>query len=331
MLQEVNPSAANEWMELIFTLEADLIEPIETALLSCGALAITLTDSGDAPIFEPGIGETPVWPSTALTALFAAPVEIDPLILQIQDQFYEHTAQNSVFPSWTTAQVPDQDWERACLAHYQPMQFGEQFWVIPSWITPPNPSSVNMLIDPGLAFGTGSHETTSLCLQWLADHQALLQQPDCHVIDFGCGSGILGISAQLLGAAKVTAIDIDPQAILATQQNGQLNQLSDTHFVTKLFNSRHEAPPSCDSHQASHLTDPHGRADLIIANILFAPLLQLSGLFQALLKPKGHLVLSGVMDHQCLPLSEAYRAWIRLEPINAKNAWSILSGQAEGS
>ncbi|HEY7771882.1 MAG TPA: 50S ribosomal protein L11 methyltransferase, partial [Marinagarivorans sp.] len=226
------------WLEIHINTNREDAPHIEDQLMDVGALSVTLQDNADQPIFEPALGETPLWSATRVTGLFDADINTSSIDAQLQ---------LPVQTSFKWHIVEDKDWEREWMQHYHPIQCGDNFWICPSWIAPPHPDAVNLLLDPGLAFGTGTHPTTFLCLQWLAT-QSLNEQ---EVIDYGCGSGILGIGALLLGARRVLGVDIDPQALLATQDNAQRNHITAERFPVVF-------PDKC----------PATPVDLVVANIL---------------------------------------------------------------
>ncbi|MEJ2180588.1 MAG: 50S ribosomal protein L11 methyltransferase [Gammaproteobacteria bacterium] len=198
------------WIQISFDCSKDLSTIISEALSDVGAASVTLQDAADQPLLEPGVGETPLWEQVIVTGLFDAATDIDSLASQIQIAIAPEK-----LPQWRASSVEDKAWEREWMKHFHPMRFGRRTWICPSWQSPPQPDAVNILLDPGLAFGTGTHPTTALCLEWLDQHI----QGGEKVIDFGCGSGILGIGALKLGAREVWAVDNDPQALVATRDN----------------------------------------------------------------------------------------------------------------
>ncbi len=281
------------WLELRIDSSREDAPALEDALLSAGALSVTLQDNADQPIFEPALGETPLWQETRVTGLFEADVDTATVARTL------HLSH----PHWHV--VEDKDWEREWMQHYQPIQCGERLWICPSWLAPPDPDAVNLLLDPGLAFGTGTHPTTFLCLSWLAEQEVR----DLSVIDYGCGSGILGIASLLLGARQVVGVDIDPQALLATRDNVQRNGLDPAQFPV-FFPQRAPAQP----------------VDLLLANILAGPLVELAPTLLALLKPGGRLCLSGVLASQAETVQQAYRGAIDFDPIRQKDEWVCMTG-----
>lgn len=292
------------WQQLTIQVRSADVEPLEQELLEAGAVSITYLDAEDQPVFQEEPGSTPLWDNSILLALFEQDKNLDALLQHLR----QHPAIGNA-ATLTVEQIKDQAWERSWMESFQPIKFGDRLWVCPSWQKPPDPEAINILMDPGLAFGSGSHNTTALCLQWL--EQADLAGK--RVIDFGCGSGILAIGAALLGAAEVYAIDNDPQAVLATLDNSQRNGLDLTHFHTYLP----------DAFAAAFANQ---QADVLIANILAAPLIELASHFAELLGPGGELVLSGLLDDQIEDVSAAYRAWFDLQPATLDADWVRLSG-----
>ncbi len=201
--------------------------------------------------------------------------------------------------------IADEDWVRRSLDQFKPMKFGKRLWICPSWFTPPEPNDVNIILDPGLAFGTGTHPTTALCLEWLDEHINAQHL----VIDYGCGSGILSLAALKLGAKRVFAVDNDEQALEATLRNGEKNG-----FI----------PPELQTYLPNEL--PVEQADLLIANILAQPLIELAPLFAKRVKPHGKLILSGILPSQTEEITKAYSPWFNMQPPDFKEEWSRISG-----
>ena len=209
-------SAAAEWQELYFTARKDQVEPLEDWLFARGALSVTLEDEADQPLLEPGPGETPLWDAVRLTALFAGSEDLTPLLGEIPSELCTRAPAVAV-------PVADREWTRVWEDQFHPLQMGERLWICPSWTPPPDPDAINILLDPGLAFGTGTHPTTAMILRWLDS----MRVNGLTMLDYGCGSGVLAIAGLLLGAKTATAVDIDPQAIQATLDNAEQNQVSD--------------------------------------------------------------------------------------------------------
>lgn len=292
------------WLQIKIQITPERSEPYEDLLLSAGCAAVTFEDSEDQPIFEPDLGTTPLWSNTTITGLFSAEHNLEETLEQIK-QGHDNLFPDQHLPQVKAEILEDKDWEREWMENYHPMQFGKRLWVCPSWREAPEPEAVNLMLDPGLAFGTGTHPTTALCLEWL-DAQKL---DDHYVIDYGCGSGILGIAALLLGANRAIGIDIDPQALQATKDNLQRNKLSSDSLEVFMPEDQ-----------------PSEQADTLVANILAGPLVQLAPTIQSLVKPGGKLCLSGLLANQGEEICETYSAWFELEPISIKEGWIRVTG-----
>lgn len=266
------------WIQINATVEEALAEPLSDAFMAVGACSVTFEDAKDQSIFEPELGTTPIWSLTRVVGLFDAETDTQAVLTGLGDLITDIAADQ-----YKIEALEDKDWVRAWMDQFKPMRFGERLWIVPSWHTPPEPDAVNLKLDPGMAFGTGTHPTTSLCLTWLDQHPPT----GLKVIDYGCGSGILALAAQKLGAASVKGTDIDPQAIQASQQNAERNSaVIDFALV------------------AEFISEP---VDLLIANILAGPLQTLAPEFTRLLKPHGTLVLSGLLTTQAEELIAFYR------------------------
>lgn len=283
-----------------------VVTAVEQTLLDLDAQSVTLADAGDHPIFEPLPGEAPLWPIVTVTGLFdQAQIDADQLRQQLQTLHPE--AAIRIEP------LADQQWERAWMDHYQPFPCGQRLWIVPEWLEPPQPEAINLRLDPGLAFGTGDHASTFLCLQWL-DEQTLHGKT---VIDYGCGSGILGVAALLLGAKQVWATDIDPQAVLATRQNAALNGVSEALWV--------DLPAAFQNDLMNNLLSI--QADVIVANILARPLLELAASFAQWCKPGGQIVLAGLTCSQVDDIRAGYAPWFDLPECAVRDQdWCRLSG-----
>lgn len=287
------------WLQLIFETQDTQTHALSDILTEAGALAVTLEDAADQPLFEPPPGETPLWSHLRVTGLFPAEINIKQTIAHIHKELAPEP-----LPPWRSKPLEDKDWEREWMDNYHPIQIGQRLWIVPSWRDSPEPKAVNILLDPGLAFGTGTHPTTALCLQWLDENM----QSDIHVIDFGCGSGILAIAAAKLGASQVLAIDNDPQALIATRANAEKNKV--LHMI--------------DIHSPG--SAPTKTVDLLLANILAQPLMELAGLFAQRVKADGKIVLSGILEQQTSDVTNAYSNWFELDPPAQKEDWIRLSG-----
>ena len=276
------------------------MECLEELLILAEAQAITFADNdGKTPIFEPPLGTHPIWPQTIVQALFCDK-RSDSETLADLAIYFKHVNLLIELPESLMA-IKDQDWVRTTLDQFKPMQIGK-FWVEPSWCKENMPAGLTILkLDPGLAFGTGMHPTTQLCLEWLSDNPTTCQS----VIDFGCGSGILGIAAGCLGANFITGLDIDPQALIATKHNANLNNLA------------------IETRTADEM--PSQTFDLVIANILANPLIQLARDLTNLMQPNGVIVMAGLLDEQALEVRNAYPS-IRFDADKSKDGWTLLSG-----
>ena len=287
------------WLQVRLAITPEQAETYEDALLEVGAVSVTFMDAEDQPIFEPDLGTTPLWSHTHLLALFEADTDPDNLIAHLQ------LLTGAELPQHQIEQIEDQDWERSWMDNFQPMRFGQRLWIVPSWHEAPEPEAVNLLLDPGLAFGTGTHPTTSLCLQWL-DGQAL---EGCTVLDFGCGSGILAIAALLLGAEHAVGTDIDPQALEASRDNAGRNGIAAERFPLYLPGDM-----------------PAGTYDVVVANILAGPLVQLAPTISAHVRPGGRLALSGILAEQADEVRAAYSDLFELDPTAVQDGWVRISG-----
>ena len=273
-------------------------EPFEDALFELGAVSVTLEDAADDPVLEPAPGETPLWPTVVVKAVFGAQADADVIAACLAQALPDAPA-----PRFET--LPDKAWEREWLKDFRPMRFGRRLWVCPGGQPAGAPDAVRIELDPGLAFGTGTHPTTALCLEWL-DAQDLA---GLAVVDYGCGSGILAIAAAKLGAAAVLAMDIDPQALTATHENAQRNSVADRIAVTG------------DPRLAA------GGADALLANILAGPLVDLAPRFAEALRPGGHLALSGLLLEQADTVTAAYRPWFDIATAATRDGWALLAGR----
>jgi ribosomal protein L11 methyltransferase len=272
--------------------------PYEDLLFALGAISITLADAADDPVLEPAPGATPLWPTVELRALFAEGTEPAATVSAI-----ERMLPGAPTPRVET--VADQAWERVWLQDFRPMQFGRRLWICPGGQDAGAPDAIRIELDPGLAFGTGTHPTTALCLEWL-DGQSLAGR---QVVDYGCGSGILAIAAAKLGAARVFAVDIDPQAVIATRENAARNHVADRLNI------------STEPRLA-----PRG-ADVLIANILAGPLVELAPSFAAALRPQGGLALSGLLSAQSDSVTAAYRPCFDIDTSTERDGWVLLGGR----
>jgi ribosomal protein L11 methyltransferase len=288
------------YLSLSVDLEGLDPEAAEAACFDAGALSITLTDAVDDAILEPAPGELRLWPQTVLQALFDADTAGPTAIVALAGALALPASRIRV------AQVADRVWEREWLKDFHAMQFGRRLWILPHHdATPADPQAVVVRLDPGLAFGTGTHPSTALCLTWL---DAALQ-PGERVVDYGCGSGVLAIAAARLGAAQVDCYDIDPQAAIATRDNAAAN-----HVGERIL--QHDDPA----------TLPRA-TDVLLANIISGTLIELAPRFATLLRPGGQLVLAGILDEQVESVIVAYAGWIRLVVTGQRDGWTALAGR----
>ena len=287
------------WLQVRLAITPEQAETYEDALLEVGAVSVTFMDAEDQPIFEPDLGTTPLWSNTHLLALFEADTDETALLAHLQ------LLCGGALPEHHVERIEDQDWERSWMDGFQPMRFGQRLWIVPSWHAAPQPDAVNLLLDPGLAFGTGTHPTTALCLEWL-DSQKL---DNCSVLVFGCGSGILAIAALLLGAPQAAGTDIDPQALEASRDNASRNGIDPARFPVYLPADLPQQP-----------------ADVVVANILAGPLVSLAPQITALVKSGGRLALSGILAEQAEEVRAAYASAFDLDPTATKDGWVRISG-----
>ena len=288
------------WIQIKINSTGENAEPLSDALMDVGAVSVTFQDTHDNPVYEPLPGETRLWGDTDVIGLFDAETEMDDVVAELS----QHPLLGSHFHH-KIEQIEDKDWEREWMDNFHPMRFGERLWICPSWRDVPDPNAVNVMLDPGLAFGTGTHPTTSLCLTWLDG----LDLQGKTVIDFGCGSGILAIAALKLGASQAIGIDIDPQAIQASRDNAERNGVSDRLSLYL----PHQQPENL-------------QADVVVANILAGPLRELAPLISVLPKAGGHLGLSGVLASQAEGVCEAYVERVELDPVAEKEEWCRITG-----
>ena len=288
------------WLSVSFEADPECIERLTDALLEAGASAADVSDaaagtSQETPIFgEPGATAARGWERSRVSALFPANADLPTALAR---------AFGAVGIAATTPyrveHVDDQDWVRVTQNQFTPQQITPRLWIVPSWHTAPDPQAINIVLDPGLAFGTGTHPTTRLCLRWLDRHIHGGES----VIDFGCGSGILAIAALKLGAAQACGIDIDEQALLAARHNAMQNQ------VSAVFLDATDKP-----------------AQMVVANILANPLRVLAPLLAKLTTKQGRVALSGVLAEQADEVREAYRPWFDMEMTEYEDDWVLLSG-----
>lgn len=292
------------WRSLQFSTSAEQSEALSDALMDCGALSASIEDAyqntlTETPVFgEPGAETQALWPTCRVNALFADDTDLLPIIHQLS------AAIDFPLPAFHIDSVAEQDWVRVSQAEFAPIEITSGLWIVPSWHLAPNPAAICIQLDPGLAFGTGSHPTTRLCLEWLA---AQPPTASTRVLDYGCGSGILAIAACKLGAGLVIGIDIDPIAIDTAVANAKNNLCPKIHF----------ALPDQDK-EATY--------DLVIANILTNPLRTLAPLLASRCHVGSTLLLSGILDQQVSLIQQAYQDWFDLEIASTQEGWACLTG-----
>lgn len=291
------------WIQLKINSQAEHAEAIGNMLSANGAQAVTFVDAKDTPMYEPKPGETQLWPDTQVVGLFDAATNMQQVIKRL-----EQASLLGAGFAHNIDQLEDKDWERAWMDNFHPMRFGERLWICPSWRPVPDPDAVNVMLDPGLAFGTGTHPTTALCLRWLDS----LDLTGKTLLDFGCGSGILGIAGLKLGANRVIGIDIDPQAIQASRDNAKRNDVAQR---IELYLPQQQ---------------PNLQADVVIANILAGPLKELRDTISNYCKPKGLLTLSGILASQANDVIESYRQDFSQLSVEENEEWVRISGVKRG-
>lgn len=295
LMQTQNPP---KWMQLSATVDESDADALSEWFIAQGALSTSMDDAGDQPLFEPPPGQTPLWQKTRVTGLFEGDVDEPALAASAQHQFGQKIL------TWKSQGLADQVWERAWEEHFKPMRFGRRLWICPTGHTPPEPSAVNVLLDPGLAFGTGTHPTTALCLEWL-DGLDLEGQT---VLDYGCGSGILAVAALKLGARFAGGVDIDPQALTASMDNALKNGVEERLVL---------------GYPKDSLI---GASDVVVANILAGPLVTLATDILGRLRVGGQLALSGILIDQADQVREAYAAQVDFAPLRQREDWAALVG-----
>ncbi|MDD1644631.1 MAG: 50S ribosomal protein L11 methyltransferase [Methylococcaceae bacterium] len=287
------------WHQISVITNENTAPKLADFLSNLGAVSVTYMDAEDEPVYEPAIGETKIWSNTQVIALYELDVDPELIKNRVFQQF-----KNDDLHNWLHEEVADQEWERAWMEYYKPMKFAGKLWVCPTDQEQSEPGTVCLTLDPGLAFGTGTHPTTALCLEWLASHDLTGKT----VIDYGCGSGILAVAAILLGAKIAHAVDIDPQALTATQSNALKNNVQDK---IKCY-----LPEQFEPFQA----------DIVLANILAKPLIDMSEQISALLVSGGQLVLSGILYEQAESVISAYQQNISFNPLVQLEDWIRLDG-----
>jgi ribosomal protein L11 methyltransferase len=284
------------WKSLAAQTTSEQLPALEALFWRTGAVSVTIADACDDPIFEPGPGEIPVWQKVIATGLYEDNIDVEAIRTEMSKDGFDLLFVET---------LGDRIWEREWLTRFKPNRFGQRLWICPSGYEVNEPGSVVMDLDPGLAFGTGTHATTKMCLEWLDKWI----EPGMKVLDFGSGSGVLGIAAMLLGASTVTAVDNDPQALVASRANAVRNSVQDR----------------LETCMPSDLKS--GQFDVVVANILAQPLIDLSGHLMSLMKPGASLVLSGIMESQVSWVKKAYP--LRFISESSCDSWVCLHAKLD--
>lgn len=293
------------WLSLKIEARDNTADVISDALMELGALSASIEDANaetpdEQPIFgEPGDPPPGIWQHNIVSALLDEQTVVADFMQALQEATDLHDLNYSV------EVVPDQDWVRATQSQFEPIRIRDDLWIVPTWHSAPDPHALNIVLDPGLAFGTGSHPTTHLCLAWLADRVSTQHT----VLDYGCGSGILAIAAKKLGASKVIGVDIDKQAIQASHYNAEQNGV---------------AAEFCLPAQLDVLAN--GEADIVVANILSSALMVLAPALAAACKPQGKIALSGILREQAEQVTDVYEEWFEIDRPIFMDAWVLLTG-----
>lgn len=290
------------WVSLKIEAQDNTADLISDTLMELGALSAIIEDANaetidEQPIFgEPGDPPPGIWQQNLVSALFDDGVDVDAVIADLQTQ--------TKLPNlnYTTEIIQEQDWVRATQSQFDPIRITDTLWIVPTWHDSPNPDAINIILDPGLAFGTGSHPTTHLCLAWLTQ----TVKPNQSVLDYGCGSGILAIAAKKLGAGTVVGVDIDPQAIQSSLYNAEQNYVSADFYAASQYQS--------------------GEFDIVVANILSSALSVLAPALAKSCKPGGRIALSGILREQESAVSAIYAEWFDMETPQYMDAWVLLTG-----
>jgi len=287
------------WLQISIAAAESQVDELSEILLELGALSITLQDAADQPVYEPAVNTTPLWQQICIIGLFNGDIQIAWLKQQLTELIDDAL-------TYQIAPLADQEWTRVWMEDFHPMRFGQRLWICPSWEQPIDSQAINILLDPGLAFGTGTHPTTALCLEWLDGQVDLIGQT---VIDYGCGSGILAVAAAKLGATTVWCVDNDPQALLATKENAVKNGVEKQLTVCLPENL------------------PHLQVDCILANILAKPLITLAPQFGQQIKLGGFIVLSGILQEQTDDIINGYQNQFTLVEVSEKDNWMRIVAQ----
>ncbi|HSH73438.1 MAG TPA: 50S ribosomal protein L11 methyltransferase [Methylophilaceae bacterium] len=299
------------WISLKIEAKDNTADLLSDTLMELGALSASIEDANaetpdEQPIFgEPGDPPPGIWQQNVVSALFNDDVDVADIMHSLTQATGLHNL------SFSTENIAEQDWVRATQSQFDPIRIRDDLWIVPTWHAAPNPDALNIVLDPGLAFGTGSHPTTHLCLAWLADHV----KPELTVLDYGCGSGILAIAAKKLGAASVIGVDIDSQAIIASGYNAEQNEVQAQFYLPKDLPS-----------DALLNGQANSQADLVVANILSSALSVLAPALAAACKTGGEIALSGILREQTDQVSRIYAEWFNMETPVFMDSWVLLTG-----
>lgn len=288
------------WQQVSLITNSEKADEISDMLTLLGAVAVTYMDAQDDPILEPLPGEYRLWPNTQVIGLFEKGTDTAPIVSYLQHAYGDN------FPI-AAHELEDQDWIRAWMDNFKPIQCGRKLWICPTWCKVPVEDAITVMLDPGLAFGTGTHPTTFLCLEFLDSKQEQLQGKD--IVDYGCGSGILAIAALKLGAKQAFGVDIDPQALIASRDNAQRNNVVE---LLKVFDGSNQDIEPCP---------------FVVANILAGPLAELEPHIAALCQSGGYLALSGILMSQVDEISEAYAPDFEILEVKEKEGWALITGK----
>ncbi|MGH8763630.1 MAG: 50S ribosomal protein L11 methyltransferase [Nitrosospira sp.] len=300
------------WISLTMETDSAHAEVLSDAMLELGALSTDIHDAAAGTereqfLFdEAGEPSGEIWSASELTALFDADADIISIVNAAAE-----AARLSSPPTYRLTDVKDRDWVRITQSQFGPIQISPRLWIVPSWHQIPDPAAVNLILDPGLAFGTGSHPSTKLCLTWLDEN---LQGGE-YVLDYGCGSGILAIAASKLGASHAVGIDIDPQAVAASRENAIINRCDETKAEFFTVDLVKQIKPARD-----------GRADMVVANILANPLIMLAPILMRATRKGGLIALSGILIEQAEEVKQVYRQWFKMRIAGEQEGWALLTG-----
>lgn len=296
------------WISLAINTDAVHAAELGDVLMELGALSVDMHDAAagsenEQPLFgEPGEAPERIWQATEVTALFDTDANIPAVVASAA-----HTLQLPALPVYHCTPVGDEDWVTLTQSQFNPIRISSRLWIVPSWHNAPDPSAINLVLDPGMAFGTGSHPTTSLCLSWLDE----TIQGNERVLDYGCGSGILAIAALKLGAAHATGIDIDHQAIAASRDNAALNRIDENSMT--FYTTPADRVPAVE-------------ADITVANILANPLIMLAPLLADMNRKGARIALSGILAEQAGEVRQAYQPWFVMDGSREQEGWVLLTG-----